>query len=143
MADGEARQITYTDRRDLDLAQVIDLYHASTLGQRRPVDDIDRMREMMTNANLVITAWDGGRLVGIARCLTDHSYVAYLSDLAVDVAYQKQGIGRELMRHVQEALHPKANVILLAAPAAVNYYPRIGMEQHPSAWIVQADQELR
>ena len=75
--------IAYRTGNDLDIDQVIDLYVASTLGERRPVADRARMQRMLSNANLVVTAWDGALLVGIARSLTDFAYVTYLSDLAV------------------------------------------------------------
>ena len=76
--------ITYRAGNDLDLDQVIELYRASRLGERRPVGERDRMAAMLKNANLVITAWDGDLMVGISRALTDFSYITYLSDLAVD-----------------------------------------------------------
>jgi ribosomal protein S18 acetylase RimI-like enzyme len=101
------------------------------------------MGRMLEHANLVVTAWDGVRLVGMARCLTDFSYAAYLSDLAVDRAYQRRGIGRELIHRVQQAIDPAATIVLLAAPAAVEYYPRIGMRKHPSAWTIPAGADLR
>jgi len=134
--------ITYRLGNGLDLDAVIELYRASTLGERRPVDDCERMRLMLANANLVITAWDGELLVGIARSVTDFSYATYLSDLAVRLSHQKQGIGRELVRRTQEQ-GGQASVILLSAPKAVDYYPRIGMKQHPSAWWLKADELLR
>jgi len=128
--------IEYRIGNNLDLDQVIELYRASTLGERRPVDERERMRLMLTNANLVITAWDGELLVGISRSLTDSAYVTYLSDLAVRVSHQRQGIGRELVRLTKEAA-PQAAIVLLAAPKAAEYYPRIGFTQHPSAWIAR------
>ncbi|HXI72715.1 MAG TPA: GNAT family N-acetyltransferase [Verrucomicrobiae bacterium] len=133
--------ITYRNSNDLDLDAVTELYRASTLGKRRPVDDRERMRLMLANANLVVTAWDGELLVGIARSVSDFSYATYLSDLAVRLSHQKQGIGRELIRRTQ-ALGGKANVILLSAPKAVDYYPRIGMKSHPSAWTLGAEERL-
>src|SRR6266705_3541614 len=105
--------ITYRVGNDIDLDAVIELYRASTLGERRPVDDRERMRLMLANANLIVTAWDGELLVGIARSVSDFSYATYLSDLAVRLSHQKQGIGRELIRRTQE-LGGKANVILLS-----------------------------
>ena len=125
--------ITYRIGNDLDLDAVIELYRASTLGERRPVEDRERMRLMLANANLVITAWDGELLAGVARSVSDFSYATYLSDLAVRVSHQKQGIGRELIRRTQ-AQGGQATVILLSAPKAVEYYPHIGMKPHPSAW---------
>ena len=134
--------ITYQTGNNLDLEAVIELYRASTLGERRPVDDRERMRLMLANANLVVTAWDGGLLVGIARSVSDFSYATYLSDLAVRASHQKQGIGRELIRRTRQA-GGAAMVILLSAPKAVDYYPRIGMRPHPSAWMLGAEEHLR
>lgn len=137
----DPNMITYRTGNQLDLDQVIELYRASTLGERRPVDDRKRMRAMLANANLVITAWDGEKLVGISRSLTDFAYATYLSDLAVHAEYQRSGIGRELIRRTQEE-GGDAKVILLAAPAAVDYYARIGMTQHPSAWMLEPGESL-
>ena len=134
-------QITYQTGNELDLDQVIELYRASTLGERRPVDDRERMKGMLENANLVITAWDGPLLVGISRSFTDFAYATYLSDLAVRLSHQKQGIGKELIRQTQQAA-PQAYIVLLAAPKAVDYYPRIGMKPHNSAWMLRPDERI-
>lgn len=128
--------IEYRTGNDLDLDEVIELYRASTLGERRPVDERDRMRAMLENANLVITAWDGGLLVGISRSMTDFAYTTYLSDLAVRESHQRQGIGRELIRLTKRESGPKTRIVLLSAPKAVEYYPRVGFSQHPSAWVL-------
>lgn len=136
------RVIEYREGNRLDLDEVIELYRSSTLGERRPVDARDRMRAMIETANLVITAWDGPLLVGIARSLTDFVYCTYLSDLAVRLSHQRQGIGRELTRRTQERA-PQAMLILLAAPKAVDYYPRIGFTRHESAWILRPGETVR
>jgi predicted N-acetyltransferase YhbS len=117
--------ISYKVGNELPIDQVIDVYRASTLGLRRPVDDQERMQKMLSAANLVITAWDQDSLVGIARSLTDFVFCTYLSDLAVDIRYQRQGIGKELMRRTQEA-GGKASIFLFAAPAAEDYYQHVG-----------------
>ena len=135
--------IEYRVGNQLDLTQVIELYHTSTLGERRPVDDCDRMAAMLANANLVVTAWDGDLLVGISRALTDFAYATYLSDLAVRATHQRHGIGKELMRITQRESGPKTTVILLAAPKAVDYYRHAGFTQHGSAWILPAGAEIR
>lgn len=134
--------ITYQTGNDLDLDSVIELYRASTLGERRPVDERARMRLMLQHANLVITAWEGEVLVGISRALTDFTYVTYLSDLAVRLSHQRRGIGKELMRRTQAAA-PLATVILLAAPAAEKYYPHVGFTHHPQAWILRTGEIIR
>jgi predicted N-acetyltransferase YhbS len=133
--------ITYKTGNDLNLDAVIELYRASTLGERRPVDDRERMQQMLQNANLVITAWDGDLLVGISRSLTDFAYITYLSDLAVRVSHQRRGIGKELMRRTQAAA-PQATVLLLAAPAAEKYYPHVGFTPHPQAWILRSGEKI-
>jgi ribosomal protein S18 acetylase RimI-like enzyme len=107
----------------------------STLAERRPVDDRERMARMLEHADLLLTAWEGDLLVGIARSLTDWSYATYLCDLAVRVSHQRRGIGRELVLRTQAAA-PEAMVLLLSAPGAVDYYPRIGMQRHPRAYVL-------
>ncbi|ATZ28553.1 GNAT family N-acetyltransferase [Streptomyces lavendulae] len=125
----------------LDVEEVLGLYRASTLAERRPVDDVERFTRMLAGANLVVTARTGeGRLIGIARSVTDGAYATYLSDLAVDAAYQSKGVGRELIRVTGEAA-PQATIILLAAPAAVDYYPRVGFTAHHSAWTLDGPEE--
>jgi predicted N-acetyltransferase YhbS len=133
--------ITYKINVDLDLDQAIELYVASTLGERRPVDDRDCMQQMLRQADLTITAWDGDQLVGISRSLTDWCYCAYLADLAVRDTHQRQGIGKELVRRTQAELGRNAHIVLLAAPKAVDYYPKIGFQKHPSAWVLRPSVE--
>lgn len=135
--------ITYRLGNDLDLDAVIDVYRESTLGERRPVGDRPRMAAMLKNANLVVTAWDGDLLVGISRALSDFSYATYLSDLAVRASHQRSGIGKELIRQTQMAGGSLARVILLAAPAAADYYAHIGFTHQPRAWLVEGTQPIR
>ena len=132
--------IRYKLGNDLDLAQVLDLYEASTLGERRPIDDPAILAAMIGNANLVVTAWEDDLLVGIARTLTDFAYVGYLADLAVRQSHQRQGIGIQLIARTREQMGPRSMLVLLAAPAAVAYYPGIGFTQHNSAWILRAEE---
>jgi predicted N-acetyltransferase YhbS len=128
--------ITYCTGNQLDLDEFIDVYRDCSLGARRPIEDRERMRKMLETANLVITAWDGDRMVGVSRSVTDFCYCTYLSDLAVRESHQRLGIGKELIRRTQEEGGLETRVILLAAPAAVDYYPHIGFEQHHSCWML-------
>lgn len=130
--------IRYQYGNDLNLDQVIELYNASTLGERRPVDDRQIMADMLRHANLVVTGWDGDLLVGIARTLTDFSYVGYLSDLAVRASHQRNNIGIQLVQKTREKMGPRSMLVLLAAPKAVDYYPKIGFAKHNSAWTIKA-----
>jgi predicted N-acetyltransferase YhbS len=135
--------ITYRRGNELDLDRVLDLYRASTLGERRPIDDRAILADMIRHANLVVTAWDSDVLVGISRSLTDFSYVAYLADLAVRDSHQKLGLGRELIVRTRAEMGPRSMIVLLAAPAAVDYYPKLGFTKHGSAWVLRAGEELR
>lgn len=127
--------ITYQKESNLSVEEFRSVLIRSTLGERRPVDDNERLSNMLRHANLVFTARDNGLLVGVSRSLTDFSFCTYMSDLAVDVAYQKQGIGKELIR-LTKSETPNARLILLAAPAAREYYPRIGMTQFEHCFIL-------
>jgi predicted N-acetyltransferase YhbS len=109
---------------------------ASALAERRPVDDIDRLDQMLRRADIIVAARDGEKLIGISRAISDFSYCCYLSDLAVDAAYQRQGIGKRLIEETHLAAGDRAMLLLLAAPAAETYYPRIGMQPFKSCWIV-------
>lgn len=131
--------ILYRDDAPLTVAAAIDLYNRSTLGERRPVARPDIFAGMLKNANLTVTAWNGGRLVGIARTLTDFTYVAYMADLAVDVDHQKTGIGRALIAETRARLQPECMIVLLAAPLANDYYPKVGFEHNPRAWVMKGE----
>ncbi len=133
--------IAYRTGNDLDLDAVIDVYRDSTLGARRPVDDRDTMARMLSGANLVVSAWDGERLVGISPSLSDFAFCTYLSDLAVRLDYQRQGIGRELIRRTQKE-GKSATIFLFSAPAAEPYYPHIGFSEG-SGWMLTRMQRVR
>lgn len=124
--------ISYSTSRMLLADEFIDVLQRSTLAGRRPVDDPECIAAMLAHADLTVTAWEGDRLVGVARSVTDFSYCCYLSDLAVDAHFQGQGIGRELIRQTRALLGPTCRLILLAAPNAASYYPHIGLEKHPA-----------
>ena len=130
-------EILYRSDAEITVEEAIDLYRASTLGERRPVDRPDIFEGMLKNANLTISAWHEGRLVGISRTLTDFTYVAYLADLAVDVEYQRQGIGTRLVAETKKMLGKECMIVLLAAPKANDYYPKIGFEHNPRAWVMR------
>jgi len=121
-------------------AEFIDLLRRSTLAERRPVHDPKCIQAMLQHANLICTAWAEATLVGIARSLTDFEFCCYLSDLAVDVKHQKNGIGKRLIELTRSKLGDNAKIILLAAPKAETYYPKLGFAAHPSAWILPAQQ---
>lgn len=128
--------ITYALEHDLSAQAFRDILIASTLAERRPANDLGRLEKMLRRADLVVTARDGARLVGISRAITDFAYCCYLSDLAVDVAYQRQGIGKRLIEETRARAGDGATLILVAAPAAEGYYPKIGLTHLRSCWAI-------
>lgn len=121
----------------LEPRDFIDILQRSTLAERRPVSERATIAGMLSNADIILTArTETGTLVGVSRAITDYHYCTYLSDLAVDVEYQRRGIGRELIRRTHEAAGLGTRLILLSAPAAQEYYPHIGMRSHNSCWTI-------
>src|SRR5271163_2971682 len=114
--------IEYAVNRPITVAEFLDVLNASSLGQRRPIHDVGCLQGMLDHANLLVTAHHEGKLVGVARSVTDFHFCCYLSDLAVDAAFQRRGIGKQLIRLTQAELGERCTLILLAAPAAVDYY---------------------
>lgn len=133
--------ITYHIEETVTVDEFREVLNQSTLGERRPVDHLETLASMLQNANLIVTARDNGELVGIARSLTDFIYCTYLSDLAVNETHQKMGIGKELIRRTKLAT-PRAKLILLSAPKAVGYYPKIGMTQWEQCYVLDDVEKL-
>lgn len=135
-------EIIYSLEKSLDPDEFVEVLKKSTLAERRPVDDEQRITSMCNNANLIVTARLNGVLIGIARSITDFVYCTYLSDLAVDVKHQKKGIGKKLIEETKKAT-PQAKLILLSAPAAIDYYPKIGMKKHSHCYFIDDISDLK
>lgn len=134
--------IEYKLNPQLTEGEFIDILNRSTLGERRPIEDRECISGMLKNADIVITAVENEKIIGVARSVTDFNYCCYLSDLAVDKKYQKHGIGKKLIDMTQKQLNEKCKIILLSAPSATEYYPKIGFMQHTSAWTLARDKKL-
>ncbi len=131
--------IEYLTDAVLTIDQVIDLYKSSSLGARRPVDKPHIFQGMINNADIIVTAWDNDKLVGISRALSDQVYVTYLADLVVHENYQQQGIGKRLIDLTQAQTAPDCMMVLLAAPQANDYYPKLGFTHNPRAWMLKSN----
>lgn len=128
--------IEYQLEPNLSVDEYLGVLLSSGLAERRPADDREKLTKMVQNADIILTARSAGKLIGISRCMTDFAHATYLADLAVDRAFQKQGIGRELISRSHEAAGTHTILLLLAAPAAASYYPHVGMQKHDSCWII-------
>ena len=127
--------VRYALEPDLMADAFIGVLQASGLAERRPVSERQRIETMLRHADIIVTARDGERLIGVSRAIADFSYCCYLSDLAVDRAYQRRGIGKRLIERTRDAAGRDTALILLAAPAAADYYPRIGMTRHDACFL--------
>ena len=134
--------ITYKIEKTITVDEFREVLVKSTLGERRPINNLETLSKMIAHGNLIVTARDNGKLVGIARSLTDFDYCTYLSDLAVDENYQKMGIGKELIKQTKLKT-PKAKLILLSAPKAVEYYPKIGMTKWNQCYVLDNIEDLK
>ncbi|MER8438625.1 GNAT family N-acetyltransferase [Mesorhizobium sp. M1312] len=130
-------KILYASEPALDAAEFRRVLVESGLGANRPVDDDARLKTMLARADLVLTArlaTEGKPLVGVARGVTDFSWVCYISELAVSGAAQGLGIGKGLMDEARRQLGPSVAISLISMPDAVGFYERIGMERMPDAF---------
>ncbi|WP_019424339.1 GNAT family N-acetyltransferase [Paenibacillus sp. OSY-SE] len=127
--------ITYRNNKDVNVEDVIRVFKNS--GIVRPIDQSERIQAMMNNADILLTAWLGDKMIGVARALTDWSYCCYLSDLAVDKEVQKSGVGQELIAKVREEIGEEVALILLAAPSAMAYYPKVGFEKIENGFMIK------
>lgn len=132
-------QIEYRVNEKISVEQFIDLLTRSTLAARRPLESAERVQRMLDHANLTITAWAEEKLVGVSRALTDFSFCCYLSDLAVDESCQRSGIGKELIRRTREEAGLECTLLLLSAPAAIEYYPKVGFEKLENAFAIKRE----
>lgn len=130
-------RIVYRNDLKISVKEFIDLLTRSTLDKRRPVNEPDRIKKMLEHGNILITAWSGNVLVGVSRAMSDFSFCCYLADLAVDEVYQRQGIGKRLIEETHKVSGENTSLILLAAPAAVEYYPKIGMERFLDCFMIR------
>ena len=130
-------EITYIAQPKITTQDFIDILDKSTLGLRRPLADLEAMKLMFQHGNVYVGAYHGDKLVGLARVMTDFVYTSYLSDLAIDEAYQHQGIGKQLIEETKLKLGPHCMIVLLAAPKANDYYPHLGFEHNPRAWMLK------
>jgi hypothetical protein len=128
-------KIQFKINASLKAEDVIGVFISS--GINRPVDDIVRIDNMLKNSNLIISAWNGIELIGIARSVTDYNYCCYLSDLAVKSEHQKSGIGKTLIELTQQTIGEQTMLLLLSAAPAMEYYPKVGFEKVENGFIIK------
>jgi N-acetylglutamate synthase-like GNAT family acetyltransferase len=127
-------EITYKTDVLPAIADVIELYDKA--GLPRPINDRERMKKMFEHSGLIVTAWDGDKLVGLSRTITDWVWSSYLADLAVNPDYKKSGIGRKIIEITRETIGEQSMILLLSVPTAMEYYPKVGFEKENRSFII-------
>lgn len=136
--------VSYQVEPGLSTTEFVDVLRRSGLGVRRPINDAATIAAMLRGADLIVTARDSGKrdkLIGVSRCVTDFAFCCYCSDLAVDRAYQGQGIGTGLIEISRLVAGERTSFLLVSAPGAMSYYRSIKMPKLDNAfgWIVPVD----
>jgi GNAT superfamily N-acetyltransferase len=126
--------ITYSEKNNLDPAQLLRLFHQAPWAKHRKIEDA---RDMLHHTDVAICAWDRDLLVGFGRVLTDFVYRATIWDVIVDQAYQKQGIGAEIVRRILH--HPRLEKVELfwLCTRRPGFYEKLGFtsrEQTGMVW---------
>ena len=133
----ESPRILYARETTLNVTEFRRVMLESGLGAIRPVEDEPRLDEMLSGANLILTARldaVGNPLVGVARCVTDFAWCCYLSELAVSASVQGLGVGKGLLDEARRELGPRVSLILASVPEATGFYERVGMVRLPDAF---------
>lgn len=135
------RMIKYCLNEKLSAEDFIDILERSGLSERRPVDQPHVIEKMVDHANLLVSARDeNNQLVGLARCVTDYVYCCYLSCLAVDKNYQRQGIGKAIIKVILNTIGEQAT-LLLSAPGVENYYLKSGFKLASHAYLIKPGEQ--
>lgn len=128
--------ITFSERKDVDPAQLLRLYAQAPWAGGRSHEGI---REMLAQTDLALSAWDGERLVGFGRVLTDYVYRASIWDVIVDEAYQGQDIGTEIMQRILH--HPslkRVELFWLCTRDKQAFYEKLGFSANEQTGMVWA-----
>lgn len=126
--------VTYSHGPPPEPAQLLRLFHQAPWAKHRSLGDA---RAMLHNTDVTLSAWDGERLVGFGRVLTDFVYRATIWDVIVDKAYQRQGIGKEIVTRILN--HPRLNRVELfwLCTRRPGFYEKLGFtskEQTGMVW---------
>jgi len=124
--------IEIRDKEKITVEDLIEIFVHS--GIKRPVYDQARIKRMLDNANILYTAWDNAKLVGVLRGVSDMSYCTFVSDLAVLKSYQEQGVGTKLLSTLRKNQGKNISIVLISAVSASSFYSKVGFEQVENAF---------
>jgi ribosomal protein S18 acetylase RimI-like enzyme len=127
--------IIFSDRKDIDVAQLIALYCQAPWANTRSIDDA---REMLTHTDVAITAWNGNRLVGFGRVLTDYVYRASIWDVIVDAGYQGQDIGTQIIQRILDHPDLKRVELFWLCTRSPGFYEKLGFSSKEQTGMVWA-----
>ena len=126
--------VTFSEKKSLQPEQLLTLFQQAPWAKGRTLNDA---RDMLRHTDVALCAWDGDHLVGFGRVLTDFVYRATIWDVIVDEAYQKQGIGAEIVQRILH--HPRLKKVELfwLCTRRPGFYEKLGFsskEQTGMVW---------
>jgi GNAT superfamily N-acetyltransferase len=128
--------IVYAQEQSLSVGDYVAVLSGTTMRDKRPLANAQRIAEMLCGANLIVTAREDGVILGLARCISDGAWVAYCAELAVKESAQARGVGAGLIRTVKGILGPRIGLVLISEEEAIGFYTRIGMERYDRAFFL-------
>ena len=126
--------IVYAQEQNLGVEDYVAVLDATTMRSKRPLTNTARIGEMLANANFIVTAREDGVILGLARCITDFSWIAYCAELAVKESAQGRGVGAGLLKFIEDTLGPRVGLMLVSEPGAIGFYERIGMQRQDTGF---------
>jgi len=126
--------ITFSEKKELEASQLLRLFHQAPWAKDRTLDDA---KDMLRHTDVALCAWDGDQLVGFGRVLTDFVYRATIWDVIVDKAYQKQGIGTEIVQRILNHTRLKKVELFWLCTRMPWFYEKLGFsskEQTGMVW---------
>ena len=123
--------IKYTEEK-LTAQDYIEFLARTDLGSQYPQERFEeRIEKLVKNVSISLTARDGEKIVGVLFGLTDFAYWLYVTDLGVDRAYEKKGIGSELMKRAHQLAGGEKDIAiyLIANENAIPFYEKLGMNK--------------
>jgi GNAT superfamily N-acetyltransferase len=128
--------LVYAREQSLAVADYVAVLAETSMAPKRPLQNGVRIAAMLAGANFIVTAREDGVILGLARCITDHAWIAYCAELAVKESAQGRGIGAGIIAKAKELLGPGIGLTLISEPDALGFYQRIGMQRLDSAFIL-------
>jgi GNAT superfamily N-acetyltransferase len=131
-ADGAAGRLVLRKDVLVDAERLADLFRA--VGWYRKANDVPRLARMLEGTTQMVSAWEGERMVGFARAISDQAYNGYISSVAVHPRWQGKGLGERLITSLMEQ-NDEIKFSLTAVPGIHGFYEQMGFTEDPEGMV--------